>query len=65
MDNTQTIATKEAAKFILVRVARTMQSDLKFGNHSDDIKQGIRAELNNVMSRLNKLNLELSVLRQN
>lgn len=63
METAQKIATKEATKFILVRVARAMQSDLKFGNYSDETMQRIKAELKDVKSRLNKLNLELSVFK--
>lgn len=48
-------ATKQAAAFILKRSIRVMQSDLKFGNYSDEIKEVIADKIEDVTLRLNAI----------
>lgn len=56
METAQTLVIKEAAKFILVREARALQSDLKFGSYSEDVKQVISEKIDEVKNRIDKLN---------
>lgn len=44
-------ATKSALAFILKRQIRVMQSDLKFGNYSEEAKQIIVAQLDAAIKR--------------
>ncbi len=59
MDSNQRLATIKAKLFILKRVIRVMQSDLKYGNYSDDVKMHISEELEKNKAQYYELNKEI------
>lgn len=59
MDSNQRLATVKAKLFILKRAIRVMQSDLKYGNYSDDVKMHISEELEKNKARYYGLNKEI------